>query len=267
MIQLRLPVAFSFCPNDTFLFHAWVHSYVGEELPLNASLGDIQSLNEWATQSSFPLIKISLSHLPSIIKNYQLLPVGNALGYHCGPKIIAKQPFSIEDLQNKIIAIPGKSTTAHTIYNQLLPQPQQKLFCTYHEVFPLIHSGKADCGLIIHESRFTYIQEGFYEIADLGSLWHQRFNLPLPLGGLAIRRGYKNASLIVKNLQDSLMFAKAHPEVSRDYISTHSQEKDENVIRQHIQLYVNEETYFLSQTGIKAIEQLINLKENTWLFS
>jgi len=262
-------IALSPCPNDTYLFHGWIDGLVGKHLPPQPIFADIQQLNEWALQKAFPMIKVSFNCFAKVMHNYQLLPVGSALGYHCGPKIIAKSAFSIKELSYKTIAIPGKDTTAHLLLTQLLPSPQEKIFCRYHEIATLIDNGQADCGLIIHESRFTFQLAGFVEIVDLGEMWHSINQAPLPLGGLVVARNTHNS--VKRNLVDilraSLHCAHNAPEKSLSFILQHSQEKDEDVVRRHIATYVNSETERLSQKGIKAIETLLNCDQTTdWLY-
>ena len=254
-----LPIALSPCPNDTFLFHAWIHALVGRELLPQPAYGDIEQLNQWALERKYPLIKISIACFDQIADDYQLLPIGAALGEQAGPKIIAKEPFNLEEMVTKRIAIPGKETTAHLLFNTFAPPAKEKLFCRYNEIGDLINQGKVDCGVIIHESRFTYEKHGFHQIADLGTLWDHRFGLPLPLGGLAVRRDLPETTkmTIVAALQESLRYAKAHPEVSREFVSSLAQEKDPGTIAKHIALYVNRETEQLSSTGILAIKTLL----------
>ncbi len=253
-----MKIAFSPCPNDTYLFHAWVMGLVGVP-PKEVLFADIEKLNTLAHQGTYPLIKLSFPCFAAVSDTYQLLPIGSALGFHCGPKIISKIPFSLEELSDKRIAIPGKETTAHFLLNQLAPSPREKHFCLYHEVLDLIESGEVDCGVIIHETRFTFAQKGFSEVIDLGEEWHRRFELPLPLGGLAVRRDYPYKNQLLKKLRASLAFAHSSPDASRTFILQHSQEKDPKVVQQHISTYVNTETEYLSPIGIKAIETLTGL--------
>lgn len=251
--------AISFCPNDTYLFYAWIHQVVGKELPITALFADIEKLNELALSAAIPLIKISFHTFANIAHHYQLLPIGSALGFHCGPKLIAKTPFSLTDLHKKKIAIPGKQTTAHLLLDRLNLIPKEKHFCLYHEIMPLIECGTVDCGLIIHESRFTFKPQ-FVEIADLGLLWHTQTQLPLPLGGIAIARDIPSShkQTIVSILQSSLAFARKFPNKALPFILQAAQEKKTAVVKKHIQTYVNCETEKLSQKGILAIQTLLN---------
>ncbi len=255
-----MKIAISPCPNDTFLFYAWLAGLVGQDVPVVAEFADIQQLNEWALEKRFPLIKISLGCYAQVVDAYEILPVGAALGFQCGPKIISKTPFHPSEISHKTIAIPGKDTTAHLLLGCLLPTPQKKVFCLYHEIASLIEAGIADCGLIIHESRFTFAEAGFVEIADLGELWHIQTGAPLPLGVLVLLR---TTPLPVKErliaiLQQSLSVAHSQPEQALPFILHHSQEKDASIVAQHIATYVTPETAQLSSTGKKAISLLLS---------
>lgn len=262
-----MKIAISPCPNDTFLFHAWLNGLVGQDIPAIAEFADIQQLNEWALEKRFPLIKISLGCYAGIEDDYELLPVGAAIGFQCGPKIISKTLFNPLEISHKTIAVPGQDTTAHLLLKRLLPEPRKKVFCLYHEIASLIDAGIADCGLIIHESRFTFAQSGFIEIADLGELWHAQTKAPLPLGALALQR---TTPLSVKKrliaiLQESLALAHSQPKLALPFILLHSQEKDPAIVIQHIKTYVTSETAQLSSVGEKAIHQLLQKRRPTEL--
>lgn len=233
---------------------------MGQDVPAVAEFADIQQLNQWALEERFPLIKISLGCYPRIKDAYEILPVGAALGFQCGPKIISKAPFHPSELAHKTIAIPGQDTTAHLLLKCLLPAPYKKVFCLYHEIASLIQAGIVDCGLIIHESRFTFAEAGFVEIADLGELWHVHTKAPLPLGVLVLLR---TISLPVKKrlitiLRESLAVARSQPELALPFILQHSQEKNAAIVTQHITTYVTSETAQLSPMGKKAIELLLS---------
>lgn len=262
--------AISPCPNDTYLFYPWISYQIKSSLPIEPVYADIQTLNEWAPLGKHPLTKLSFPTFQKVSHLYQLLPIGTALGYHCGPKIIAKRAFPIENIGEKKIAIPGKDTTAHLLLNSLLTSPKEKKYCFYHEIMDLIEREEVDCGLIIHESRFTYQNRGFVEIVDLGELWHTKKQLPLPLGGLALLRTLPETQkrTILQNLQKSMHFSDNHRVSLIDYLLQYAQEKDPEVVFKHIDLYVTDETRNLTAEGIRAIESLIGTpREHDWLFT
>jgi len=263
-----MKIALSPCPNDTHLFYAWIQGIVGQEFKPEPIFADIEQLNELALQRTLPLIKLSFPCFAQVLDHYQLLPIGSALGLNCGPKLIARE-FN-QDLTTQTVAIPGKHTMAHALLNKLLPPPKKKHFCLYHEVYKLLETRQVDCGLIIHESRFTYKQAGFVEIADLGELWHQKTNALLPLGGLAIAKNLpeKTKLQILKILQSSLAYAHQNPSQAHPFILEHSQEQKSSIVQKHIDTYVTDETAQLSSKGIEAINHFLDCSEsNDWLFS
>lgn len=272
-----LSVAFSPCPNDTFTFHAWVSGLVARDLPVQTVLADVQELNHWALSGVYPVSKVSFHTLGHLLDDYVMLPVGAALGCGCGPKLIAREAFPLEALADKTMAVPGQGTTAHLLSQILAPEPYRKVFCLYDEVTKLIHRGEVDCGVIIHETRFTFEDAGFVEIADLGELWERNFSSQIPLGCLVGRRslGEKALAAVSTAIGDSLDYAWAHPEASRAYVMEHSIETAPEVVDAHIALYVNQESRSLSEVGVRSIDCLLSearkrgllpLSHKPWLF-
>lgn len=255
-----MEVAFSPCPNDTFIFHAWMDGHVGTDIPMRPILEDVQTLNEEAKRATYPVSKVSIFTMGKILDEYQMLPVGVALGFGVGPKIVAKCHYTLDDLPRLRIAVPGSDTTAHLLLQLLLPEPAEKIFCTYDQIFTLIDEGKADCGLIIHEQRFIFQKEGFVEMADLGALWEEETKLPLPLGCIAAKRslGKECINKISRAIKESLIFAKNHPDASLPFIQQYAGVKDATVVHQHIETYVTDETLELSSKGLLAIETLLS---------
>lgn len=252
-----MKIGISPCPNDTFLFHAWISGKIESSIVPEVTFGDIQQLNQWAMNKRLPFLKVSFFCFGKILDEYDLLPIGAALGHCCGPKLISKKPFALHEIKSKKVAIPGKETTAHLLFEHFCPPPLEKKFCLYHEIFSLLSNDEVDCGVIIHESRFTFQQLGFYQIADFGELWEKRHGLPLPLGGLVVQKNVSSEALIAA-LKGSLNFARANPQESLPFILQHSQGKDLKVIQEHISLYVNRETEALSEKGIAAIDTLLS---------
>lgn len=253
-----MKLAFSPCPNDTFLFHAFVKNLIHHSFELDTTLADIQDLNQKTLDGIPDLSKISFFTLGKVLEDYCLLPVGSALGHGNGPKIVSAVPYKIEDLELATLAIPGRNTTAYLLYRLLLPHAKVERFCRYDEI-PQLLKKRADFGLVIHETRFNLEKAGLYEICDLGALWEQKTGLPLPLGCLVAKRSLGKETL--KKLCDALTasydYAKQNPKASEDYVLEHSQEKNLNIVRAHIDLYVTEETRHLSDKGFKAIQTLL----------
>lgn len=263
-----MKLALSPCPNDTALLYGALFeptvkgktSYFSEN---EVVLADIEQLNEWALKGTHPITKLSFACLAQVLDIYELLPVGAALGHGCGPKIIAKARFSLDELSEKTIAIPGLHTTAHLLLDRFFPGSKKKRFCLYHEVEQMLEKEEVECALIIHETRFTFSKRGFCELVDLGELWEKQTGYPLPLGAFAIKRTLPKPIKqgIASLLKASYDFLHSHPEKPLPFILRHSQEKDPAIVREHIHTYVNEETRTLSETGKKAISTLLSLAD------
>ncbi len=241
--------------------HAWITQQFSTELQVQPIFADIETLNTLALQGEFPITKVSAAHLANL-SNYRLMPCGAALRRGAGPKLVAKSPFPIESLGAKRVVFPGKYTAAYALYRRLLPQARQEQFFRYDKLLGQVRRKSADAAVIIHESRFAFAQQGFVEIADLGDLWEQRTQLPVPLGIFVAREDVCAAleQQVVSHLRRSLEFARAHPRASEQYVALWAFETSREMCAQHISLYVNEETHTLSPEGRRAIEAL-NTKE------
>lgn len=264
-----LPIAFSPCPNDTLICYAWVNNLIPAP-PVAAHLSDLEDLNTKLLKRTYPLSKGSIAVFPKIIKDYVMLPVGTALGWNCGPKIISKKQISLQKLSSLTIALPGEETTAHLLLNKLCVPPRRKIFCRYDLIVEKICSGEVDAGVIIHETRFSFEKYGLHEIADLGILWQEQTQLPLPLGAFFVKRSL-DADLINRiynAIQQSVLYGRKYIDKAMEYISLHSQEKEPIAIKKHLDMYVTEETVQLSQKGKFAIEFLLNLNtEKNWYWT
>ncbi|MBK6825517.1 MAG: 1,4-dihydroxy-6-naphthoate synthase [Chitinophagaceae bacterium] len=241
---MKLTLGFSPCPNDTFIFDALVHRQIDTDgLSFDVVLEDVETLNQWAMEGRLDITKLSFPALFRSLENYTLLNAGSALGKGVGPLLVRKKENEIsdEDIKNQIIAIPGINTTANLLLSFAYPEATRKQAMLFSEIEDAVAGGRADLGVIIHENRFTYQQKGLEKVADLGDIWEQRMNMPIPLGGIAINQSVKR-SIALKTedlIRKSLAYAFAnYPQVS-DYVKQHSQTMSEEVMRQHIQLYVN----------------------------
>lgn len=270
---MKLTLGFSPCPNDTFIFDALVNGKVDTGgLEFEVALEDVQTLNEWAKEGRLDVSKVSYGVLPLILKDYRVLKTGGALGKGVGPLLIADghAPFTPSPLPTReqlefdlkfdslveasAVAIPGENTTAHFLFSQAFPQAKNKVFLRFDEIEDWVLSGKG-LGVIIHENRFTYQQKGLYKWADLGAIWEQKTGLPIPLGGIVVKKGFPADKIeaLTFAIQQSLAYAQSHyPELS-EYIRCHAQEMDIQVMRQHIDLYVNDFSHDMQENGKKAI--------------
>jgi 1,4-dihydroxy-6-naphthoate synthase len=258
---MTFTLGFSPCPNDTFIFDALVNKKIDTEgLDFEVRLEDVETLNQWALQGKLDISKISYGVLPLVLDRYNLLDAGGALGKGVGPLLIAKSPLPLSGLENRTIAIPGEKTTAHLLFSLAFPQAQQKKFMIFSGIEEAVLSGQVEAGVIIHENRFTYQQKGLVKLMDLGEFWEKTTHCPIPLGGIVFRKeGHPNLQKKVNGLiRKSLEFAFQNYPVLPDYVRQHSQEMDEQVMRQHIDLYVNNYSLSLGEDGHKAVQTLLD---------
>lgn len=259
---MKFSLGFSPCPNDTFIFDALVNKKIDTKgFEFDVVLEDVQTLNQWALQGKLDFSKISYGVLPLITEQYKVLNSGGALGKGVGPLLIAKNAFSKEDLGNMLVAIPGKNTTAHLLFSLAFPSATNKVFKIFHEIENAVLNEEVDAGVIIHENRFTYAGKGLHKIIDLGEYWEQQLNLPIPLGGIVVNTKIDTTIALQVDalIKESVAYAFANNDVLTDYIRCHAQEMSEAVMRQHIDLYVNNYSLQLGVDGRNAVLKLLKV--------
>ncbi|CAN5623898.1 1,4-dihydroxy-6-naphthoate synthase [soil metagenome] len=255
-----LSLGFSPCPNDTFIFHALVHGLVdGSSGPFEPRLEDVETLNQLALAGSLDVTKVSYGAIPFLLEEYVLLRTGGALGRGCGPLLVSREPVPLASLATATIAIPGRFTTANLLLRLSNPALAAGEETLYSEIMPEVAAGKADAGLIIHESRFTYGDHGLVCLLDLGEWWEQETGRPIPLGGIVAKRSLGEARIreIEDAIRSSVEFAFAHPAASSEYMRDNAQEMDEAVMRSHVDLYVNGFSVDLGEEGEAAVRELL----------
>ncbi|MEO6611810.1 MAG: 1,4-dihydroxy-6-naphthoate synthase [Chitinophagaceae bacterium] len=258
---MKLTLGFSPCPNDTFIFDALVNKKIDTEgFEFDAVLADVETLNQWALEGKLDITKLSFPAFFRSLENYTLLNAGSALGKGAGPLLISdtSNEISDEEINQASIALPGVNTTANLLFSFAYPEAKDKRFMLFSAIEDALLNKETDLGVIIHENRFTYQQKGLHKVKDLGEFWEKKMELPLPLGGIAINQSIKRSVALKINelIRKSLEFAFAHyPEIT-DYVKEHSQEMSEDVMRRHIDLYVNDYSLDLGEEGKLAIESL-----------
>jgi len=268
---MKLSLGFSPCPNDTFIFDALVNKKIDTEgLEFETVLEDVETLNKWSYDGNLDITKLSFPAFFQTTDKYLLLNSGAALGKGVGPILISK--FEIKNPKHEIekltIALPGENTTANLLFSFAYPEAINKIFMRFDKIEEVVLSGQADLGVIIHENRFTYGQKGLFKVTDLGEYWEERMNIPVPLGGIAIKKSVdRKLSLQVENLiRKSLEYAFGNYPLISDYVKHYSQEMNEQVMRQHIELYVNNYSLHLGEEGKKAIETLHTVYSSSRLY-
>jgi 1,4-dihydroxy-6-naphthoate synthase len=256
---MKLTLGFSPCPNDTFIFDALVNKKIDtKDLDLDVYLEDVQTLNQWASEGKLDITKLSFPALFNHSSTYDLLNTGAALGNGVGPLLIAKKMVDLPDVSHCTVAIPGENTTAHFLLNFAFPVVLKKIPMLFSDIEDAVLDGRVDLGVIIHENRFTYQQKGLHKVCDLGEIWEEKQKLPIPLGCIAIKKelGQKVRGDVESLIRESLQYARAHyPEIST-YVKQHAASMEADVMRKHIELYVNDHSMDLGDDGKKAIVEL-----------
>lgn len=256
---MKLSLGFSPCPNDTFIFDALAHQKIDTEgLEFDIVFADVETLNNKAHHEDLDITKLSYHAYAYMSRNYQLLTSGSALGRGCGPLLISKDEIPRSKIEFCLVGIPGKLTTANFLLSLAFPEAATKKEYIFSEIENALLSEAIDIGVIIHENRFTYQAKGLKKIIDLGEWWEKKYQLPIPLGGICVRRNF-NTDLkqkINRVLKRSVEFAMNNSEQTMDFVRQHSQEMEEEVMKKHIQLYVNDFTLDLGAEGKNAVEKL-----------
>ena len=268
----KLKIGYSTCPNDTYIF-AGLATQKDAYPAFETVLADVETLNEWALEGRLDVTKLSFFALGRVSGNYALLPSGGALGKGCGPILVTRTESDLKALSRGdgkyTVAAPGNLTTARlllTLYLGCEPRFRQMVFS---EIMPAVRDGAADFGLVIHEGRFTLGAYGLRSVLDLGHWWEAETGLPIPLGGIAIRRdlGHKTARVVDQRIRQSLSLAESGSSLVEDYVSRHAQEMSPRVIRQHIDLYVNRFSRDLGEEGEEAVKVLLERAEKAGLLA
>lgn len=264
MDERPLSIAYSPCPNDTFVFHAWTHGLLPGAPATTVTHADIDVTNGLAGSDRFDLMKISYAALPRFLDRFALVPCGGALGRGCGPLLVARVAKTAQRLHEAVVAVPSELSTAYLLLRLWAEHGVPGGFgrivvLPFHEIMPAVRDGVVDAGLIIHEARFTYQTFGLQELVDLGRWWEEDSGLPIPLGAIVVRRdlGPERVAAVTAAVRGSVRHAWAHPEASQDYIRAHAQELAPEVTAQHIALYVNGFTEDLGEAGLAAVRALL----------
>jgi len=259
---MKLSLGFSTCPNDTFIFDAMINGKVDtDNLEFEVIMTDIEELNRKVLNNEIDISKISFHAFTYATRNYKLLTSGNAMGRGNGPLLIAKKQIDPDEIKYLTIAIPGKYTTGNLLFSIEFPEARNKKEYLFSDIERAVLEGEADAGVIIHENRFTYQKKGLIKILDLGEIWEQKTGNPIPLGGIAIAKRIEKSIQIKINkiIKSSIDFAFGNPHSSVRFIKSFAQEMEDEVIQNHIGLYVNDFTRNLGTEGKNAIKNLFEI--------
>ncbi len=258
---MKLTLGFSPCPNDCFIFDALVHEKIDTQgLDFEVIMEDVEALNNRAFKTDLDITKLSYHAFIYLTEQYALLNSGSALGFNCGPLLVQSAAHKVKDINHSKIAIPGKYTTANFLLSLAYPKASNKQELLFSDIENAVLTQKVDAGLLIHENRFTYQEKGLDKIADLGEFWESLIHAPIPLGGIVVKNNIekKLQQTIDKLIKQSVEFAFANPESSMDYVKQHAQEMNLDVMKKHIDLYVNQFSVDLGETGKNAVQLLFD---------
>ena len=259
---MKLSLGISPCPNDTYIFDAMLHGKIDTEgLEFMPRLEDVETLNQLAIEGSLDISKVSYGVVFQLMGQYRILEAGSALGKGVGPLFISKNIDHDGEIEfSKIrVALPGINTTAHLLFSLAYPEIKNKTFVPFHVIEDMVINDEVDAGVIIHENRFTYQQKGLNKLSDLGDVWEKRTGAPIPLGGILVRRLFDLdlTTKINRVINRSLAFANDHADALPAFVTENAKEMNEEVMRNHISLYVNEFSLALGQEGRLAVLELI----------
>jgi len=256
-----IKLGFSPCPNDTFIFDAMINNKIDTEgIDFICEAEDIEQLNLRTLDEDLDMAKVSFHAFLHLAPKYQLLDAGSALGSNCGPLLISKKNYSSDEINDLSVAIPGKHTTAALLLKYAFPMIRDIHEFRFSNIEQRILKDAIDAGVIIHESRFTYQDKGLVKLADLGEIWEQNTGFPIPLGGIVVKRDMPEELKARLNqiMRSSVEYAMQNPDSSSEFVREHATEMDEEVIRKHIELYVNHYTQSLGSKGKDAIRFLFD---------
>ncbi|MCB0554476.1 MAG: 1,4-dihydroxy-6-naphthoate synthase [Phaeodactylibacter sp.] len=259
---MKLTLGFSSCPNDTFIFDAMIHGKVDTEgLEFEPIIADVEELNQRAFAKTLDITKLSFHALAYLLNDYALLDAGSALGNGVGPLLIAREDMEPKAIRKARVAIPGKYTTANFLLSLAFPEIKNKREMLFSRIEDAVLKGEVDAGLIIHENRFTYQNKGLVKLMDLGEFWEETTQMPIPLGGIVVKRSLELPvqQAVNRVMARSVAFALDNPKASLDFVRAHAQEMEESVMYQHIGLYVNAFSRGLGPEGKAAVQRLFDI--------
>lgn len=245
---MNFNIGISTCPNDTFIFGALLEGHIKTPHSFSVFMDDIEVLNNKALNRELDIVKVSYGMLPLVLDDYSVLKAGGALGFGCGPLVVAAAETDLSSAKGSVIAIPGIHTSAFRFFRHFFGEDYNFIEMRFDEIMPAVKEGRVTAGVVIHEGRFVYRQEGLVKLCDLGELWEEKYKAPIPLGAIIIRKKYASYADEINGLiRESINFAKTrYPEIEQ-YIKKHAQELNNTVIKSHIDLYVNDYSSDMSQ--------------------
>ncbi|BCS90276.1 1,4-dihydroxy-6-naphthoate synthase [Pseudodesulfovibrio sediminis] len=256
-------LGYSPCPNDTYIFHALATGLVQWPGELHVTLVDVEELNGKASRGELDVVKVSVAAAADILDEYVLLRAGGAMGFGVGPILVAGKECALADLDGATVAIPGRKTTANLLFGLACREAGISVKLkemVFDEIMQAVEAGEVAAGVLIHEGRFTYQEQGLFRVLDLGAWWEEHTGQPIPLGAIAIKRalGEDTARAMNEAIRASLTIARDNPTIGAGYIKEHAQEMDDDVIKTHIKTFVTDYSMDVGEGGMAAVKRLLS---------
>jgi len=256
----EIKIAHSPDSDDAFMFYALANDvFDTAELKFTHILKDIETLNKEALKGTYEVSAISIHAYPSVADKYMLMPTGSSMGDKYGPMVVAKEPFTVDQIKNMTIAVPGEKTTALLALKLFNPDLKYEVV-PFDQIIPRVQEGKYQAGLIIHEGQLTYKEEGLHKIIDMGEWWFKETGLPLPLGGNVVRRdlGMELMKRVSDFIQRSIQYSLDHREDALKYALKYAGDMDPAKADKFVGMYVNHWTLDYKEKGKTAVQLLLD---------
>ena len=248
--------------DDAFMFYALTHDRIDTGgLRFVHQLEDIETLNGRALRGELEVSAISIHAFAYVAERYALLASGASMGEGYGPKIVTREPMTVEALKGKTIAVPGKMTSAFLALQLALGKETPVVQMAFDAVLPAVQSGEVDAGVIIHEGQLYYQDKGLHQVLDLGVWWNEQTGgLPLPLGGNVVRKdlGPEMIEKIARLLKESIQYALDHRKEALEYALTYARDLDPGLADEFVGMYVNQRTVDYGPEGRKAVKLFLD---------
>ena len=258
-----LTLGISTCPNDTFVFDSWINGRIKGAPLVDCCLKDISELNRMAAAEAADVLKVSFFAYGLVRGKYRLLNAGGALGRGCGPVVVAGPGASDLKSADVRVALPGELTTANLLFSLYRPEIKNKVYMWFDEIMPAVAKKEVDAGVVIHEGRFTFENYGLVLVEDLGGWWEKETGCPIPLGAIVAKKTLEEDMIasIEAAIRKSLKMARSAPDIPMSFMKKYAGEMDDDVLRSHVDLYVNDFTFDFGEDGRKAIKLLLDMAE------
>ena len=256
---MAIRVGHSADPDDAFMFWAIEAGRVDTRgLELEQVVSDIQTLNEWALEGRLEVTALSFGAYPRVADRYLLLPHGASIGLGYGPVVVAREAFSLDDLRDREIVIPGRLTTAYLVLRLALGAGVGVRELPFDQILDEVASGRAEAGLLIHEGQLTYAASGLHKLVDLGAWWHEETGLPLPLGVNVARRDLgERLADVSAVLSEAIRYGLGHRNEALAYAERFGRGIDRETADRFVAMYVNELTSDYGEAGRRAVDELL----------